>query len=548
MEALAGIAIPIFAVNCSGIVLAWNHRMYHTSGLAADDVCQHCLSDFLVDAGSWEVALNTIVQSGAASIVEGGDNDDYVEHCSFELKDGTNCDNNSKPFKVRVVANYSEDGNAVVGAVCFAEHQQTTSAETYSAAKLNAIHVLSPSSSDTIGSTGMAYEAAEHLPRKSQLLKVRKEATLEAELKLTAYFAHELRNPLSALDSALNSISDASPQEMKNLVTEMQSCIKIMCSIMNNLIDVRKLEEGKIALMSAPLSLHCLMTKVQKTLLPSVKPGVSFYVDCDTGDQDWILGDATRLQQILTNIAANAIKYTVTGTVTLKIGWENHMVTFVCIDTGPHSQVPLSQQEQFSLPYRCGAPSAGLEMVIAKHLVELHQGTMIFRSVPTSDGANVIESLCIVHLPLVVSEPTHPNSLTDASQMIETPLRFVIVDDIKVNRHMLNRRLQNSIYPGCIVAEACTGEEALFLCGKQDFDVIIVDQYMEEAGGVMVGTDAIYALRRMGVTSIVIGCSGNDLDEEFIDAGVDIVWQKPIPCNEEIKIQICRAILLKNNI
>jgi signal transduction histidine kinase/CheY-like chemotaxis protein len=543
MEALAGIAIPVFAVNCSGVVIGWNRRMQHASGLAEVDVCQQMLSEFLVDAGAWEVALNHIVRSGATNIDDG--DDDVVEHCSFELRDGTKRDV-SKPFRVRIVANYSEDGDAVVGALCFAELQKLTSTETYHPPEFET-NLSALKSSNTIGRAVVACQDDEDLPQRAQILEVRKEATMEAELKLTAYFAHELRNPLSALDSALNSVSDARPQEMKNLVTEMQSCIKIMCSIMNNLIDVRKLEEGKIALMSTPLSLHCLMQKVQNALLPSVKPGVSFSVECDTSDQDWILGDGARLQQILTNIAANAIKYTVTGSVTLKIGWEDDLVTFVCIDTGPQSQVPSSQQDQFSLPYRCGAPSTGLEMVIAKHLVELHKGTMNFRSVPTSDCTNVIESSCIAHLPLVACEPTHPKFFTDASQTLETPLRFLIVDDIRINRHMLSRRLQNSIYPGCIVAEACTGEEALLICGKQDFDVIIVDQYMEEAGGVMVGTDAIYALRRMGVTSIVIGCSGNDLDAEFIDAGVDIVWQKPIPSNEEIKIEICRAIILKNN-
>lgn len=389
----------------------------------------------------------------------------------------------------------------------------------------------------------------ELLPQNTQVLDARKEATLEAELKLTAYFAHELRNPLSALDSALNSVSDARPQEMKMLVAEMQSCIKIMSSIMNNLMDVRKLEEGKVVLLAAPLSLQCLLSKVHKTLLPSVKPGVLFQVECSTKARDWVLGDATRLQQILTNIAANAIKYTVTGTVTLKVAWENDMVTFVCIDTGPNTccNGPLSSSQQAPclLAYRCGAPSTGLEMVVAKHLVELMGGTLVFRGHAAADGNNVLESSCVVQLPLQTCDPMHHKFPTEHCPLLETPLRFLIVDDIKLNRQMLKRRLQNSIYSGCEVAEACTGEEALLLCGMQDFDVIIVDQYMEEAGGVMVGTDAIFALRRMGVDAIIIGCSGNDLDEEFVDAGVDIVWQKPIPSNEEIKVQICCTLTEK---
>ena len=57
---------------------------------------------------------------------------------------------------------------------------------------------------------------------------------------------------------------------------------------------------------------------------------------------------------------------------------------------------------------------------------------------------------------------------------------------------------------------------------------------MEEAGGVMVGTDVVYAMRRMKIDSIIIGCSGNDLVEEFSQAGADWVWQKPMPSNGKI--------------
>ena len=50
----------------------------------------------------------------------------------------------------------------------------------------------------------------------------------------------------------------------------------------------------------------------------------------------------------------------------------------------------------------------------------------------------------------------------------------------------------------------------------------------------MVGTDVVYAMRRMRIESVIIGCSGNDLDKEFREAGADWVWQKPMPSNEEI--------------
>jgi two-component system, sensor histidine kinase len=387
------------------------------------------------------------------------------------------------------------------------------------------------------------------LRQKRQYHEVIEEAKLEAEQKLTAYFAHELRNPLSALDSALNAVPDALPNEMKSLVSEMQSCIKLMSSIMSNLIDVRKLEEGKVVLTSAPLSLCCLLSEVHKILLPSVKPGVTFQVISNTKERDWVLGDSVRLRQILTNVAANAIKYTLSGTVTLKLGWDDNVVAFTCDDTGPGPpQVSSPKQVPQQSMYRCGAPSTGLDLAVAKHLVKLAGGTIIFHNSPTAASSDFVGISCVVHLPLATCESSLSSVANMNIQRIEAPLRFLVADDIKMNRTMLKRRLQNSICPTCIVAEASTGEEALVMCGNENFDVIIVDQYMEEAGGVMVGTDVIYTLRRMGVNSIIIGCSGNDLDEEFTDAGVDMVWQKPIPSNDEIIIQIRRAIAEKQKL
>ena len=63
---------------------------------------------------------------------------------------------------------------------------------------------------------------------------------------------------------------------------------------------------------------------------------------------------------------------------------------------------------------------------------------------------------------------------------------------------------------------------------------MIVDQFMEGAGGVMVGTDVVFAMRRMRIDSVLIGCSANDIGAQFFDAGADMVWQKPMPTNDQI--------------
>ena len=113
---------------------------------------------------------------------------------------------------------------------------------------------------------------------------------------------------------------------------------------------------------------------------------------------------------------------------------------------------------------------------------------------------------------------------------------MVFIDDVKENRIVLKRRILKCMAPNATTIEAATGEEALEMCEKEQerFDVIIVYQYMEEAGGVMLGTAVVFAMRRMLIDATIIGCSCNNLKVEFKEAGADSVWQKPMPSNADI--------------
>jgi signal transduction histidine kinase len=123
---------------------------------------------------------------------------------------------------------------------------------------------------------------------------------------ISAYFAHELRNPLHAIDSALISMPDDLSDGARYLVNAMKLCTGFMASIMNNLLDVRKMEEGKMLLKSTPISLKDLMQSVHKMLQPSVRPGVEFINASIDDGPEWALGDSHRMQQVLTNVVTNA--------------------------------------------------------------------------------------------------------------------------------------------------------------------------------------------------------------------------------------------------
>lgn len=358
-----------------------------------------------------------------------------------------------------------------------------------------------------------------------------KEAKIDTERNITAYFAHELRNPLSAMDNGMAILSDSTlPQETIEIVDAMQRCSVFMSSVMNNLLDVRKLEEGKMEIRTNPFSLTALLNDTHKMLSSLLKPDVAFLVQVDVNaNQDWVFGDIARIQQAFVNITTNAIKYTNKGSITLKVSCEGDMVKLECIDTGPG--IPKGAQERLFERFvqRGGAPGTGLGLSISKQLVEVMGGSIRFDSDPTVKPGTT----CIMSLPLAPCGQPEKETKVE-TKPIDQEITILIMDDIRLNRMMLSRRIKKFIAPNSIITLAETGEKALEICESQSFDIMICDQYMEEAGGAMLGTDFIIAARRKQIDSYMIGCSGNDLDAEFADAGADRVWGKPLPNNEEI--------------
>ena len=288
---------------------------------------------------------------------------------------------------------------------------------------------------------------------------------------------------------------------------------------------------------STPFSLREMLQDVHKMLSPSVKTGVEFVVCCETNERDWVMGDKHRLQQVLTNTAVNAVKYTLSGSITLSAKWEGQKVRFECVDTGPG--IPKQEQSKLFQRFvtRGGAPGTGLGLAISKHIVDLCGGSIYFDSDPSERPGTT----CVVVMPLEECDCSdlETGEMTPREEVlpIEEPLSVLIVDDVKMNRTMFGRRIKKFVAPNCELTEAATGEEALEKVSHKTFDVIIMDHYMEEAGGVMVGTDAVFAMRRMRIESTIGLCSGNDIHNEAMEAGADYCWRKPIPSNDEIIAQ-----------
>ena len=131
---------------------------------------------------------------------------------------------------------------------------------------------------------------------------------------------------------------------------------------------------------------------------------------CETGSRDWVLGDSHRIQQVLTNVITNAIKYTTAGSIVLSMKWYDKKLRFECADTGPG--IPKQDQSKLFQRFvqRGGAPGTGLGLAIAKHLVDLVGGNICFQSDPTVKPGTT----CVVELPLELCD--QPEKIAEVIQ------------------------------------------------------------------------------------------------------------------------------------
>ena len=504
---------------------------------------------------------------------------------------------------------------------------------------------------------------------------VANEANAKTEKQLAAYLAHELRNPLSAIDSALQSMSgggasaamtlvpsDDEIRHRKESMLAIKLCTNFMTQLMNNILDARQLEEGNMVLHPRPMSLSALLSEVHQMLAPAVRHGVQWLHHCDTTNsdggnnesQDWVLCDKHRYQQVITNVVTNAIRYTKTGSITLSIGWETgggsatktstdtgvadaeaaivnnqdgvkRNVIFKCVDTGPgipkHLQERVFHRRTIKKGKGGGSSSGGgasptpspssrtWGLAVTRLLVEMMGGTIWLESDPSVRPGTT----CIVSIPMDTCEkpvrlsaaslfttasttpqqqvtpieqhladqpqkqqqqqqqqpqqeqqgegegrrlksprPSMISRLSSSYLPLHDEMQFLIVDDIKMNRSMLKRRLQKCIAVNAVVTEAATGEEALDIVAngingeKRAFDVVIMDQFMEGAGGVLLGSETVKLMReKHHVDCLIIGCSANAVESDFEDAGADLFWGKPTPKNALIVEQIRSGVLAK---
>ncbi len=356
------------------------------------------------------------------------------------------------------------------------------------------------------------------------------EAAAEAKSMFLARMSHELRTPLNAiLGFAGLLLSDRTmtptQYEQLRLLHEAGSHVR---ELVNGLLDLAKINAGKLELEQEPLALAPLLEGCAGFLSPDTRrKQITLRVLADPDLPAGVRGDATRLRQMILNLLSNAVKFTpVGGWVELRVRPISGGIRLEVQDSGPG--VPREKRhmlfQDFTQLGELGdpeSPGTGLGLAITARLVALMQGRIGVESEP-GQGA-----MFWVEVPLAEATPPREPARPGMAGGAVRPLRLLVADDIAPNRLLMRALLGAAGHDVTVVTD---GAEALAAVQSQRFDAVLMDVRMPGMDG-LEATRRLRALPGPEARLPVIAVTASALPEEIAEcraAGMDTHVAKPV--------------------
>lgn len=407
------------------------------------------------------------------------------------------------------------------------------------------------------------------------------EAANRAKSEFLATMSHEIRTPMNGVIGFTELLAETDlTAEQREFVEIIRSSGDSLLKVIDDILDFSKIEADRLELESAPFEPRKVIRDVVALLVHKAEAkGLSIRADIDPALPSMIVGDATRLRQVLLNLAGNAIKFTQTGEISIEArrlelrvsdsasrattgGAETFDLHFTVRDTGigvppdrigrlfkAFSQVDSSTTRKFG--------GSGLGLAICKRLCELMGGGIHVESTPgfgsafhfTIQAGIASDAVAIA----TATAPPRQDESKSASRIVPAAppanssdgLRVLLVEDNRVNQTLAVALLRKS---GCCCQLAETGLEALEILKKNSFDLVFMDVSMP----VMDGLEATRRIRsgecgQAARQNYIVAMTANAMEgdrEKCVAAGMDDYLSKPLD-RQALRTVLERATALK---
>ncbi|WP_235971712.1 MASE3 domain-containing protein [Azohydromonas caseinilytica] len=374
--------------------------------------------------------------------------------------------------------------------------------------------------------------------------RIAAEAANAAKSAFLAHMSHEIRTPLNAIiGMAQIATRDAQLTAARPYLKQIQDSGRLLLELVSDILDLAKIEAGKLALESRPVHVPSLIQRAMRlTEHRALQQQLDFRVEWGADVPEAVLCDETRLLQVLVNLLGNAIKFTERGSVRLQVSsdrvQEQRWLEFAVRDTGigmnPEQMRQLFRpftQADSSTTRRFGGTGLGLS--ISKRIVDLMQGRIDVSSEP-GRGSCFRLRIPVTETAPCGAESPEPLPAPPGTRRL-AGLHILAAEDDGVNRWVLRDLLEQE-GAQCVVLDS--GLEALrALAERADFDLLITDVEMPGLNG----HDTARRCKSLYPGLPVIGLTAYALAEErqrCLDAGMDEHLTKPVDAD-----LLCAAIL-----